>query len=523
LGLAAIQPLDVEFELEADTPRLVGVEAAGEPLRISGWLDLRAAEVDLRLEAEGLPVELALPWLGEELFGQVSLPGSRIALTGSLGLRGAEFTSVAEARWIRGAEVVASVSLSSHGEPAAEEIPVEMSLELSPRAAGSRVVEARLSLPRASPVEGRVESGRLRLALPDLEGELARLRALWPAWIPELPAGLSTGPLSADGRFQGPLDDLLMQLEGKWTPAPDASLGLSCSGSIQAQQLEGHLAVDGFPVARLVEGAAGSLAGSIGLTLDGEQLAAELLFDGHDLGRGEFRTGRSRLAAAVDGRHVMVRELTVETTELNLRAVGEIELSKAPVADLGLELVGELGPISSAKGSLRLVDGKLLLEVPQAKIVDVSASLSVTAPLATLSKLPGAEALASLPLSGSDGPLEIEWDLPAVDWGPVVQAGESPDGESVRRWVLGSTGHAVQSGARAGRPHAGGPRAIEPDPHRRPARAGAGGDRDRRARGGALRRGKAAPGLAAVVITGWAFRGGADRRPDRGQGAARSR
>ena len=50
-------------------PRLLGVEAAAEPVRLSGEIDLRAMDGELRLDAADLPVEIMETWLEVEAFG----------------------------------------------------------------------------------------------------------------------------------------------------------------------------------------------------------------------------------------------------------------------------------------------------------------------------------------------------------------------------------------------------------------------------------------------------------------------
>ena len=191
--------------------------------------------------------------------------------------------------------IVAEATATASGAVAAAEVPVDVQLELLPGAPGDRSLEARLLLPRENPIEGRIERGRLSLSLPDLERELTRLRALWPAWVPALPAGLAAGPLRVDGRLAGRLQDPALRLEGEWTPAPGASLRFSRErfgrGSSPGGPGDprGAAAGDDSWTAR-----AGTLAGSAELTLSGDRLAGQMFGRGREGsgGRSCSSTGR---------------------------------------------------------------------------------------------------------------------------------------------------------------------------------------------------------------------------------------
>ena len=442
VGFGPDQPLALEFELAAEAPRLLGVEAAGKPVRLDGEVDLRRMAGKLRLEAPEVPGELAGRWLAAEVAEAAGLAGSRMAVSGSASFGQGTFEGVAEARWTRGPEVLAAVSLASEGELAAAETTVVAELELLPAAAGERRAEARLLMPRADLAGTRVEGGRLRLDLPDLETEARRLRRLWPAWVPELPPGLARGPFRARGRFGGPLTDLVARLEGDWAPVAGSAVRLAANGSVGSRQLDARLNVEGFPAARFGQGIQGAIDASAELSLTGNRVAAELSLSADGLGWEGASMDRASFEAELDGLSLRVRELAISSAGRHLRAAGEVDLSGVPVADLELHLTADGGPVSAAEGRLRLVDGSLLLEVPRADLGGVAASLSAKAPLATLAQLPGAEALAGLAPAGSAGPLEIEWSQPAIDWAEAIgpSDAEEADRDAVSRWVAGSIG-----------------------------------------------------------------------------------
>ncbi len=441
LGLEEDQPLTVELEGRADVAGLLGIDAAAEPVRLSGRLDLRAQAGELRLEGGRLPGELASLWLPAELYQRSGLPGSWLGLIAAFELEGGRLDGTAEARWARGDGLLAEATLTAAGELAGPELALELDLELLPRAAGRRRVEARLLLARSALGESRIERGRLRLAVPDLEGELARLAAVWPGMLPDLPAGLAAGPLRVDGSFGGRLTDPAVRLEGEWSPDPGAGVRLTAVGAIASRQLDVQVELDGLPLARFAAGTTGTLAGSADLALAGDRLSGEVRLVGDRLARGELEIGAARLAATVDGNRLLVRELAVEQPGRTLRAAGEVELGGTPAADLALELIGGWEPLRSAEGRLRLADGVLRLDIPRADLSGSTATLAVAAPLAALSRLPGGEALAALAVAGADGPLEILWDLPAIDWRAAV-GGEAAVGDELpSRWVAGSRGH----------------------------------------------------------------------------------
>jgi outer membrane protein assembly factor BamA len=445
LGLEEDQPLMLELEGRADIATLLGIDAAAEPVRLAGQLDLRALAGALRLEGGRLPGELASLWVPAELYQRSGLPGSWLGLTASLELEGGRLDGTAEARWARGEGALAEATVTAVGELTGLELPRELDLgldlELLPRVAGRRQVEARLVLAPAALGDSRIESGRLRLAVPDLEAELVRLAAVWPGMLPDLPAGLAAGPLRVDGSFGGSLADPAIRLGGEWSPAPGASARLSASGAIVARRLDIQAGVDGLPLSRLVAGAVGTLTGSAELALAGDRLTGEVRVEGERLGRGELELQAARLAVAIDGDRVRVRELVVEQADRILRGTGDVELGAAPAADLALELIGGWGPLRSAEGRLRLAGGVLRLDVPRADLAGSAATLAVAAPLAPLSRLPGGEALAALVVAGADGPLEIDWDLPAIDWQAAFAGGEAVGGDELpSRWVAGSRG-----------------------------------------------------------------------------------
>ena len=443
LGVDPEQPVTIAFELHGDATRLLAADAEPGAVRLSGDLDLRAMRGELRLEAAGLPAELARPWTGEALFEQAALAGSRLRLEGAIELDGEDLGGSVTARWLRGEEVVAALDGAAAAALSASEVPVDLRLDLLPALAGSRSLEARLLLPRDDAAQGRIESGLLKLLLPDLEAELAALRERWPDWVPAPPAGLAAGPLELDARFSGELGDPMVRLRGRWTPAPGASVRITGGGRPVAGMLDGRVAVERLPLSRFVDGAAGLLAGDATLRARGGALSGELLLDGEGLGRGEPAVERLRLEAALDGRRVALRRLAAWQGGRELQATGEIDLRGTPAADLEFGLSGGWGPMSEAGGTLRLQEGRLLLDLPRVELAGVTASLSAAAPLGTLAELPGAEALGELPFRGAGGPLEVAWDLPALDWARALGVGPptgEAEGQPSSRWVVGSGG-----------------------------------------------------------------------------------
>ena len=449
LGTTPEQPLAVEFEAQGDAAGLLGSAAGPGPVRVAGRLDLRAMRGEVRFAARGLPGELALPWVGEELLEQAALSGSRLHLAGDLSLDGDRVAGTAEGRWSRGGTVLARTDASVAAELSAAELPVDLRLELLPGDPGSRRLEARLLLPREDPAAGRIAEGRLGLALPDLEAGLSSLREQWPAWVPELPAGLAAGPLRLDGRLAGGLADPSVRLEGAWTPAPGADVRLTGGGSLATRRLEGKATLARLPLGRFVDGGRGTLAGSAAVESVSGALTGELELAGEGVGTGSTVLDSVRLAAVLDGRRIGVGELAATQAGRELRASGELLLEAAPAADLDFEMTGEWGPVRRAAGTLRLERGRLLLKVPSAELAEVTASLSAVAPLETLAGLPGAEALRDLPLGAVGGPLEIAWQQPPVDWRRALSeeaapAGPpSPEGAPRDRWVVGSSGRLV--------------------------------------------------------------------------------
>ncbi|HEX5758889.1 MAG TPA: hypothetical protein VF121_06805, partial [Thermoanaerobaculia bacterium] len=192
VGFGAEQPTAVDFQIEAE-PRLF---AAGAPpggnVRVEGALRLPQSRGRLRLVAEDVPAEVVRSYLDAALFADLGLAGSVARARADLVLGPARLTRIAgtaEGTWRRGARRLARLAARIEPGPG-EAVRLTAEGELLPDSPGRRRLRAAITAASLGGLpEGTAERIDAEVRAPDARAAWEELRALWPRWVPALPAG----------------------------------------------------------------------------------------------------------------------------------------------------------------------------------------------------------------------------------------------------------------------------------------------------------------------------------------------
>ncbi len=400
IGLSDEQPMQVRFELEGDAAQLLGRSVPAADLRAEGRLDMRAQEGQIRLRAPALPAELLEPEIGGDLFRRLAAGGTRLALDVELRLGPSTLERVAgEARlvWSRGDENLLELALEPQNLGAAG-VLAPFEARLLPGAPGLRELHGTLRLEDLRQLgAAAVDDGGLLLRLTDLGVGLEELRRQWPDLLADLPlaSGLA-GPLLADLRFRGGVEDLEAEGEMEWRPAPGSSLLLSARGRPLEARGEAVLQVEELALGALMPEARGVVGGRLELRGGPARYRGALRLGARGLGFGEEET--------------LLEELRLEASG----GLWEVRISELVLEGRGHRLEGPL--------DLGLERGVLRIEAPALTVDGVEGQIGARLPLATLARLPGVEqGIAILPGRRAVGPLELRWRVAPADWSPLLE------------------------------------------------------------------------------------------------------
>ncbi len=271
LGLAAGQPTAVDFDTEVE-PRLLAAGAPpGGTVGAVGAVRLPERAGRIAVRARDAPAEVLRPYLDAALFRDLSLARTVADARADLTLGPGDLTRAAgkvEAVWRRDdrrlVQLTATVTPGAPvGAGAQSEPGIRLAVEgdLLPASRGRRHLSGTITAASWTDLAGATaERIDAELRAPDARAAWAELRALWPHWVPELPAGAPVqGSLAADLRLAGALAAPHAQLAATWVPEAGSRLGVQAEAQLPDGSGSAQIEVQALPIALLESFAAGAM------------------------------------------------------------------------------------------------------------------------------------------------------------------------------------------------------------------------------------------------------------------------
>ncbi|MDH3254212.1 MAG: translocation/assembly module TamB domain-containing protein, partial [Acidobacteriota bacterium] len=418
------------------------------PVTVEGTVDLGAWTGGAQIRAPEVSGELFRELVASDLFDQLEIAATSFGLETDIEL----FESDGVAARVRlAATREGSAVLLVSGEPRVrllETLPVasEISVELLPGLPGARRVTAAVEGEELrKPEQWTVTRGSVAVDSPDVDRLLAAMARLWPRLVPatalaDLPA---LGKLAATGSFSGVVTDPRLESKIDWRPHADGLVRATVSGHLRGTDLTLESEGSAISLAHFTDAASGRLewSGSARGGLENPQggihaaiwdlvAGGETVFDALDV---RVSGGRRNLEWALDGSSPTIGILegkgSVVPESILARAAGRLTLT--PVAG------ATGGGIDLVDSSFELADGALVLEARGFGAGREIAVIDARMPLAEVARIPGAEAVATLPLLRSEGAVEVEWRVPTGDWVSLLPEGMR---SRVARLEAGSAG-----------------------------------------------------------------------------------
>ena len=318
------------------------VRSTGGAVRGNGTLDLDSLTGTLRLAGQGLPLELAEPWVDWGTLERFGAAGTVLDVEADLdlaGVRAARIAGRSDVVWRNVGDTLLAVAIRT--------LPVRKGLRLGvegrllPASPGYRRWAGELSAPGWSEIgaAGTVD-GQAELEIPDLAAALADLRRRWPRLVPEIAyepwiEGSLEAMAATTGRPASPHASGM----ATWRRPDGAILTLTAAGEPLTPQGEAHLRLEALELeslGQLAGGAGSELAGRVAGTLELESRAgawsAALNLNGERLRWGpDFpEVDSATLEATSDGSTLRLQRLESRAGERCLVASGNIDLGQPP-------------------------------------------------------------------------------------------------------------------------------------------------------------------------------------------------
>ncbi|MEM9553972.1 MAG: translocation/assembly module TamB domain-containing protein [Acidobacteriota bacterium] len=482
------EPIEADLQLVAEPARLLPEIAAGAGrVEASGRLDLRRLTGRLDVSARDFPPAVLEPFVDPEVLERLAARGTRLDVDATLDLRDPGVDGVygsARAQWRRGDEVLVEASAETLETPGddAEALALRFDAALLPANVGVRRVAGRLDAPRWAELgDATLRDTRVELRSDDIGQLLAELRDRWPQLItlPLDPAAADGDALEVDVRLDGVVTAPRVEGTTTWRPdpagRPGAAATLEASGRPTARSGTAALRLEAFDLELLGPFLPGpvlerpELAGTVDgmLALDGtpDDFRLTAALDAADLAVGSagdapsLRLPEVSLRVGTDGRTLRFERLdgrlrlpdspeqSGESEESTAARIvpfsvdGTVEI--APGAedvvrggDLRLAATEPAPGVDSATLRAQLEDGTLrvdLLDFQAADGLPGVARFDAVMPLEALARLPGLDAVRTLPTPRADGPVHLLVDVPHLDSEALLSwLGAAPRPERLR-------------------------------------------------------------------------------------------
>lgn len=390
----------------------------------SGRLETATGEGTWTVRADGLPDALLDRFVSPAERARFGLDGGHLDLAATVRHgRGDPLPLAADAELSlsRAGTRLAGAAVRLEARGAAT---LDVEATILPDSPGERRAEGRLRAPRLAALSsGRLESGKIRVAVPDLGAAWTELRALSPEIVPETPEGVDLGgPLRLELRAKGPLRAPRGEVEASFAPAAGGAIDLRAALDGGRRSAEGRLSARGLAAGTFRPGATGLASADLELLLDPGRRVARVDLDAAGLCLSDEPPRLDALHAALvaNGDELAVVRLAAAGENVpsfagpapaRLAASGRLSLGE-PLRDA--DLLATLSAAGLSAEALAVVrDGVLTLEVPRAGRPGLEATLTAHLPLGALRDVP---ALAPrLPPGLPDGPLEVRLDAPGLD------------------------------------------------------------------------------------------------------------